>query len=120
MCFDGKAKCSFTCTERYTEGGLKVTFFDMEWKRLPFKRHYPQSEQSICKPINYDKMVKFAETLSKDIPFVRIDFYDVKGHLYFGEITFYPGSGMEEFEPKHWDDILGGWLMLPSEKSDGI
>ena len=55
-------------------------------------------------------MVELAEKLSKNIPFVRVDFYVVNDKIYFGELTFYPGSGMEEFTPDEWDYILGTWL----------
>lgn len=113
MCFNGKVKCTFVCSER--SENLKVTFYDKEWKRMPFERHYPESEVDIPKPKNYDKMVELAEILSKDIPFVRVDFYEINGHIYFGELTFYPGAGFEEFTPDKWDRILGDWIVLPKK-----
>lgn len=115
MCFDGKVKCSFTCTERFAPGGLKVTFYDTDWKIMPFERHYPRSQVPLAKPLNYDEMVQLAEKLSKDIPFVRVDFYSVQGKTYFGELTFYPGAGLEEFTPAEWDKMLGDWLSLPKK-----
>lgn len=115
MCFNGNVKCSFTCTERFSEDGLKVTFFDRDWNVMPFERHYPKSKKIISKPVNYDLMIKFSEVLSKDIPFVRMDFYEINGRLFFGEYTFYPGSGFEEFSPEHWDNVLGSWLTLPDK-----
>ena len=106
--------CSFVCSERYTGTGLKVTFFDRDWNIMPFERHYPRSRNIIKRPCNYASMIQLAETLAKDIPFVRVDFYEVNGKIYFGELTFYPGSGLEEFTPVKWDMILGTWLRLPS------
>ena len=44
---------------------------------------------------------------------MRTDFYEVDGKLYFGEITFYPASGLEKFAPEKWDNILGEWIKLP-------
>lgn len=114
MCFNGKVKCSFVCTERYSHDGLKVTFFDREWKKMPFGRHYPVSKEEIEKPQNYEKMIYLSEVLAKDIPFVRVDFYEIDGKVYFGEMTFYPGSGFEEFNPAKWDEIIGSWLKLES------
>ena len=58
-------------------------------------------------------MIELAETLSKDIPFVRVDFYEVKGKIYFSELTFFPGSGFDEFSPEEWDYTMGSWLVLP-------
>lgn len=112
MCFNGKVKCVFTCTERFSKDGLKVTFFDINWNRLPFQRHYPQSNKEIKRPLNFDLMVKFAEKLSSNLPFARIDFYEVSGKIYFGEITLFPGSGMEEFTPEEWDRKLGKWINI--------
>ena len=113
LCFDGKVKCSFVCTERFTKGGLKVTFFDRDWKKMPFERHYSASNKDIPKPYNFEKMIELAETLSNNIPFVRVDFYETNQHIYFGELTFYPGDGMEEFTPVEWDYTLGSWIKLP-------
>lgn len=115
MCFNGKVRCAFVCSERSEH--LKVTFYDNDWKRMPFERHYPASEADIPKPKNYDKMVELAEILSKDIPFVRVDFYEINGHIYFGELTFYPGAGFEEFTPDNWDRILGDWITLPKRRA---
>lgn len=113
MCFDGKVRCSFVCSDRFSEDGLKVTFFDNDWNMLPFERHYPKSSKPIAKPESFKKMVEFAEKLSQNIPFVRVDFYEVNGNLYFGELTFYPGSGMEEFRPESADYDLGQMIKLP-------
>lgn len=115
MCFDGKVKCSFVGSERYSESGLKVTFFDRDWNMLPFERHYPKSKVPILKPKNYEKMIELAEQLSKGISFVRVDFYEISGKIFFGELTFFPGSGFEEFTPTEWDNTLGSWITLPKK-----
>lgn len=117
MCFSGKAKMIFTCTERFGDG-LKVTFFDLDWNKLPFTRHYPASKKVIKKPKNFKKMIELSETLSHGITFVRMDWYEINGKLYFGEYTFFPGNGMEEFEPEKWDEKIGEWIDLSSAKSD--
>lgn len=116
MCFNGKVKCSFTCTSRYAKDGLKVTFFDTNWERMPFERHYPAEPNQICKPKSYEEMTQLAEKLADKIPFVRIDFYEIKGKPYFGEMTFFPGNGMEEFTPEEWDGTLGSWIELPNKE----
>lgn len=113
LCFNGKVNCSFTCTERFSECGLKVTFFDRDWNRMPFDRHYPSSQKIIEKPKQYEQMIILAEKLAEGIPFVRIDFYETDKRLYFGEMTFYPGSGFEEFIPETADFMLGEWLGIP-------
>lgn len=117
MCFNGKVKCVFTCTERFSEG-LKVTFFDTDWNKLPFERHYPASNKQISSPQNLRKMVQLAEILSEGIPFVRVDFYESNDAIYFGEMTFFPGNGMEEFKPEEWDYKLGSWITLPERRTN--
>lgn len=119
MCFDGKVKCSFVCSERRSDKGLAVDFFDLEWKHMPFMRHYRNAEKEPKKPVNYEKMIEISETLSKDIPFVRVDFYEINKKVYFGELTFYPGAGFEEFEPEEYDRAIGDMLKLPIKDKAG-
>ena len=116
MCFNGKVKCIFVCSNRNNDGGLKVDFYDTKWNKLPFERHYKNSLEDIKKPIMLNEMIKLSEVLSQNIPFIRVDFYEVNGKIYFGELTFYPGSGLEEFNPKKYDEILGSWIILPKIK----
>lgn len=111
MCFGGQARCEFTCTGR-ADGNLHVDFFDTEWNHMPFTRHYPNADVPPEAPERLKDMVAMAERLSEGMPFVRVDFYEVAGQYYFGEMTFYPGSGMEEFDPERWDEELGSWIEL--------
>lgn len=113
MCFNGDIKCIFTCSERFSADGLKVTFFDKEWNVMPFERHYPASKNIPKKPKKFNEMMMFAEKLSQNIPFVRADFYEINNKVLFGELTFFPGNGLEEFTPEEWDYKLGSWLKLP-------
>jgi hypothetical protein len=117
MCFNGKVKCIFVCLNRNTQAGLNIDVYDTDWNLMPFGRpHHPNSGKEIPKPKTFNKMIEFAEKLAKDIPFVRIDFYERNGALYFGEITFYPGSGFEKFDPESYDELLGSWIDLPKLK----
>ena len=118
MCFDGRVRCEFTCTDR-AEGGLRVDFFDPEWNHLPFTRHYPNADVPPEAPSSLKQMVTDAELLSKETPFVRADFYEVAGQYYFGELTFFPGGGFEEFDPSSWDETLGSWIKLPNSIGGG-
>lgn len=111
MCFNGKVKCSFVCSDR-DKGDLKVNFFDKNWKEMPFTRVYKKSEKEIDKPRNYKKMIQLCEKLSEEFPFVRVDLYEVNNRIYFGELTFFPGSGFEKFQPEEYDYILGDWIKL--------
>lgn len=83
MCFNGEVKCSFVCTDRFDKSGLKVTFYDREWKMMPFERHYPRSLQPISKPFMYGRMIELAEKLSRNLPFARIDLYEEQKNLFW-------------------------------------
>ena len=60
-------------------------------------------------------MKQIAIKLSANIPHVRVDLYNVDGKIYFGEITFFDSSGLEQFDPIEWDYKLGDWIDLPSK-----
>jgi len=119
MCFNGNVRCSFVVSNRNSDTGMNVDFFDIKWDKIPVERHYRNSKERISKPKNYEKMIEIAEKLASDIPFVRIDFYEINGKIYFGEMTFYPGSGIEEFTPEIFDYEFGSYLVLPLEKENG-
>ena len=115
FCFDGEAKLLFIATDRQTEGEeTKFDFFDMEYNHLPFTNGHPNAKVPPEKPICFDEMRALAEKLSAGIPHLRVDFYEVNGKVYFGELTFFHWSGMKPFEPEEWDEIIGGWIKLPS------
>ena len=68
------------------------------------------------RPEHLDFMWNAARKLAEGKAFVRIDFYDVNGKVYFGEITFFPTSGLGGFEPKEWDIKLGNWIKLSNKR----
>lgn len=116
FCFNGEPKIVLVCTERFTDGGLRENFYDIKWNLLNIQRpKHPNTEYSVSKPESLEEMLSLAQTLSKNIPFVRVDFYDVHGKIYFGEMTFYPASGFEGFVPEEWDYKLGEWIKLPDK-----
>jgi len=120
MCFNGVARCAFVCSDRFSEKGLHVTFFDRNWNVMPFERSFPSVKEGLPQPQNYKKMIELSEILSKDIPFVRVDFYEIDGQIYFGELTFFPGNGMEQFQPEEWDYKLGEWIELTEIKMEKV
>ena len=114
FCFNGEPKLLFIAKDR--PYATKSNYYDMNFKKLPFKQHYENFNDCIEKPKGFDKMVELSKKLSKNIPHVRVDFYDINGKVYFGELTFYHFSGFEKFEPEDWDRTLGDMLKLPKEK----
>lgn len=113
FCFNGKVQCLKVDFDRFTKHG--ANYYDKEWNLLPFYEICCPSNplKIIGKPKYLNKMVEVAEKISKGIPFVRVDLYDVNNKIYFGEITFFPNAGNGKFEPEEWDYKLGEWLQLP-------
>lgn len=111
FCFNGEPKSLFIATDRGID--TRFDFFDMKFNHLPFWQHYRNSNKKINKPTGFKEMIELSEILSEGIPHVRVDFYDINGQIYFGELTFYHFSGMERFYPNKYDEIFGDWLDLP-------
>ena len=114
FCFNGKVKCFKVDFDRFTEH--RANYYDANCNLLPFGEVMcpPKPEKELVLPDEIPQMIELAEKLAKDIPFVRIDFYNVNHKIYFGEITFFPASGFGKFVPEEWDAILGSWLELPN------
>lgn len=113
FCFDGVVKALFIATERQTREEPYFNFFDADFNSLDLKQGHPRNEVLPAKPKMFDKMKEIAEALSKGIPHVRVDLYEVNGHIYFGEMTFFHFGGIVPFEPEEWDNRLGDMLKLP-------
>lgn len=112
-CFNGQPVYCQVIKDRGSGG--TIDFFDKEWNHMEFSglNKKPHSEEKITKPKKYEEMLKLAEKLSQNFPFVRVDFYYVKGNIYFGELTFFPKSGFGSFEPPEWNKKMGDLLELP-------
>ncbi len=112
--FDGETKAMFIATERGSETEeTKFDFFDMDYNHLDFRNGHPNADVLPEKPQCFDEMHALADKLSRGIPQVRVDFYEVNGRVYFGEMTFFHWSGMKPFEPAEWDRTFGDWITLP-------
>lgn len=117
FCFDGEVKALFVATDRQTKGEeTKFDFFDADYNHLPFTNGHPNARVLPEKPKAFDKMKALAAILSKNIPQVRVDFYEVDGRIYFGELTFSHWSGMVPFDPPAWGNAFGEWIELPDVK----
>lgn len=111
--FNGIVKCMKIDYDRFT--CHHANYYGRNRERLPFgEKKFPSDEtKAVELPVHFDEMVHLAEKLAKDIPFIRVDFYEANGKVYFGELTFFPASGLGPFEPDDWDYTLGSWLELP-------
>lgn len=115
-CFNGYPKLCHVSTERFSGEGLKVTYFDRNWVKQDFERAGANSDKPIEKPENYELMLEIAEKLADGNPFIRVDLYNIKGRIYSGELTMYPGGALTRIEPREWDYKLGSWIELPEKR----
>lgn len=115
FCFDGVVKYLFIATERQSGGEVKFNYFDADFNDLGIVQHHPMSEKKIEKPKMFEQMKELAAKLSKGLPEVRVDLYEVNGKIYFGEYTFFHHGGVVPFHPDNWDFIWGENIVLPAK-----
>ena len=113
FCFNGVVKAMFIATDRQSKNPTTFDFFDDKFNHLAIKQGHPNANTALEKPINFELMKQLAEILSSDIPHVRVDFYEVDGKVYFGEMTFFHFDGTTPFDPPMWDEVFGEWIDLP-------
>ena len=115
-CFGGKPHFCLLVSDR--AGHAKADFYSNEWKKLPIRVVKEPSGKVFPRPEKLDEMLDAAEILSAGFPFVRVDFYQVDGKVYFGELTFFDSGGVCWFEPEEADKRIGDLLVLPEQTAD--
>lgn len=119
FCFDGIPQFLFIASDRGNSNEeTKFDFFDMNFSHLPFTNGHPNSGRVFNKPVNFELMKEIASKLSKGIPQLRVDLYNINGKIYFGELTFFHWSGMVPFIPEEWDYKFGSYIKLPTKIND--
>ena len=110
--FHGKCKSVRVIFDRMNHPSL--SFYDEKWNYLSVKKANRPQSPKIKKPKNYNTMLELAEALSKPFDYVRVDFYNLKGKIYIGELTHYPASGIGKFKPSSFAFELGKhWKIEP-------
>lgn len=117
LCFNGEVLYCWIDTGRYHKH--KRNIYDLNWNLQPWNQYtYGNTEHEIEKPANFDKMVELAGKLCKGFSHVRVDFYNVNGKIYFGEMTFTNGSGFEIIIPQEYNVMLGSLIKLPNNYTE--
>ncbi|MCP4606850.1 MAG: glycosyltransferase [Proteobacteria bacterium] len=109
-CFNGKVKIIQIDIDRF--GDQKRALYDEKLNKIDAKLHYSKCEKDIEFPENIFDMMRFAESLAKGFNIIRVDLFNVKGKMTFGELTNYPGNGFEHFLPAKYDRIYGDMIDL--------
>lgn len=112
FCFNGKPELLLVCSDRFNGKGLKETWLTPDWKLLPLTEGGHDIDRTIKKPSRLELMKKLAGKITKGMPFLRVDFYEIDGEVFFGEMTFSPCAGFEKFDPPVWNKKLGDLIDL--------
>lgn len=116
-CFNGIPKLIQVDYDRFTDH--KRQFYSPSWELTNISWHLPSDTTKMLKrPVVLEEMLKISAKLSKEIPFLRVDFYVVGTKLYIGETTFFPGAGFGKWMPEGTDEMLGQWLSLNLDKGE--
>lgn len=113
FCFNGEPKYCQVIRDRHSKES--IDFYDMNWRHQEFVGLNPIVSNGINpvpRPLLLDDMICICHKLSENMKFVRIDMYVIDNRIYFGEITFYPASGMGLFNPDKWNEELGNLISL--------
>lgn len=116
FCCDGKPEFMYVATDRQNpDEDTKFDFFDMNFNHLPVRNGHPNAVPVPERPSCWEEMIRLAAVLSEGIPQVRVDLYQIDGHVYFGEYTFYHMGGLVPFEPRQWDFNFGEKMVLKNK-----
>lgn len=111
--FGGVPRILYITSGRGSGAETSADFFDMDFNHLDLRIDHEMAAATPEKPENFEKMQELAAILSEGTPQLRVDFYEVDGKVYFGEMTFFHCSGFAAFRPDHWDRLWGSWVELP-------
>lgn len=115
LCFNGEPKLIEIHKGRFSKQHTQ-DFYTTNWERLPItQKGLSLSNELEAKPLLLDEMLRLSKILSTGIPHVRVDWYIIDKKLYFGELTFFDGSGFDPFDNRKDDITIGSWLQLPNQ-----
>lgn len=117
MCFNGEAKIVEVHENRFVEGKVHTqTFYDKEWNIVPLTQVETVTvDRPGERPRQLDEIIRLSELIAKDMYHARIDWYIEGDKIYFGEITFFDGSGFESFSTPEMERMLGDMIKLPEK-----
>jgi hypothetical protein len=107
--FQGEPKVMYIATGRGC-GATYADFFDMDFNHLELDIDHVNAPEAPLKPVCFEEMKKAAAVLAQGFPQVRVDFYEINGKVYFGEMTFFHCGGFINFTPDHWNKTFGDWM----------
>ena len=116
FCFSGKVKYILVVADRTSNEKTTMDTYDFDWKHTNLVNgNTPLAGDVFNKPDCFEEICSIAQTLSRNIPFLRVDFNIWNNQTYFGELTISDSGGFEKYKPEEWDHILGSLLELPKK-----
>ena len=112
FCFNGKVRFFKVDFGRFVEHHANYYSPEGELLEVGERGLEPDPNYPIELPNNLKEMISLAEKLSANVPFLRVDFYNLNGKIYFGELTFYPASGMLPWTTEEADMKIGNFLYV--------
>lgn len=110
-CFDGNVHSCLVCYNR--NNGLCLDVYSNNWERLDVvKDKYHKDQRWIERPKCLKEMQLIASTLSRGFKYCRVDLYEIKGNVRFGELTFTPAANMMTYYKQEFLDELGAQIKL--------
>lgn len=113
MCFEGEPTYIVVDADRYS--GHKRNFYDGNWVKQDMFNRHPNIDRPVERPAQLDEMLTVARALCQGLHHIRIDLYAVQDRVYFGEMTFFHGYGMEVYRPKSFERHMGDLIQLPAD-----
>ncbi|HUI16241.1 MAG TPA: ATP-grasp fold amidoligase family protein [Alphaproteobacteria bacterium] len=110
--FDGLAAYLHVTFDRFSNP--RSNFYERNLNRLNVRLLYPNNDGHVVFPENIEDMFVLADRLGHGLDFVRVDLYNIQGRIVFGELTNYPGAGLDRFHPPEYDGIIGARWRLPA------
>lgn len=117
FCFNGEPKFFYISQGLENHATARISFYDLDGCKMPFRRTDYEEFEKDKLPSRKDDMINLSRKVAQaiDSPFIRVDFYQINGKIYFSEFTLHPCSGVMPIEPREWDYVLGDWLILPNK-----
>lgn len=123
-CFDGEPAYIVCYSNRHDKYYCEIGVYDTAWNNHPeflrYSSHYKKEKLPIPQPQCLEQMLDVATQLSKGIPQVRVDLYEVKGRVYFGEMTLTSSGGYMAHFTHEFLNKLGDLTILPIDEGNDI
>lgn len=112
FCFNGEPKFAYVATDHFEGQTSNISIYDLNWNRLDIT-YGVHTQNMVEAPKSLKEMIEISKKLSKDFPFVRVDFFELDEKPILSELTFYPGGGFNEINPPSVDKEWGDMIVLP-------